>query len=689
MTWERGLVLGIFLAGAFSARGDTALPEITIRGRGDDLNGVADSATQGTVGAQQIGDRVTTRPAEIIETVPGMIITQHAGGGKANQYYLRGFNLDHGTDFAFYVDGVPINMPTHAHGQGYSDLNWLIPELVKGIEYQKGVYYANQGDFGNTGSASIDYYKILPHDFVLAEGGSLGYGRVLAAASPKVGEGHLLSALELQHYDGAWAVPNAFRKLNGMLKYSLGGEKTGASVTAQGYYGIWNGADQIPQRAIDKGLIDRFGALDTSPGGATHRYSLYGEWHTQDETSSTKITAYAIHYGLDLFSNFSYFIDQTNSDEFVQYDNRVVAGARAQHTLYGKLFGRETEHTFGLQARQDWIDARLDHATNRVKFQHISTNKVSELNVAPWFQSKTRWLDFFRTEAGIRADGFYFDVNSDHAGNSGNKAAGAVSPKLSLIFGPWNKTEYYLQGGFGFRSNDARGVFTTVAPDTGAPSRTLAPIVHARGAEAGVRSSAVPGLNTTFSLWTLANDSDTFFAADTGSLVDSDRSSLRTGVEWTNFYSPANWLTIDADFCYSWAFFTDGNPSGAGIWVPQAVKAVLSGAVTVRNLPDFQKFFGSLRFRYFGPRPLIEDNSQQSAPVTVFNLLAGYDFDKTWTVMAEVLNLFNSRYNDAEYFDVSRLKGEAPGPNADGSYNDHMVHAGDPRSVRVSLVARF
>lgn len=681
--WWLGMLVG---TAALAAPAEESLPEIVVPGRGDDLVGVATSATQGTVGAKQIQDRPVLRPAEVVETVPGMIITQHAGGGKANQYYLRGFNLDHGTDFAFFVDGVPINLTTHAHGQGYSDLNWLIPELIKGISYQKGVYYANVGDFGNTGSADVQYFDVLPYSFVSGEGGAYGYGRALAAGSPQLGAGHLLYGLELQSFDGPWALPMGYRRLNGILKYSVGTDRDGYSVSAQAYRGVWRGTDQVPQRAIDQGVIDRFGALDRSPGGNTLRASLYGEWHRQTEASASKVVAYVAHYNLDLFSNFTYFIDQTNSDGFEQYDNRLYAGVRAQHTLYGKIFERDTEFTFGLQARQDWVDAQLDRVNQRVKYQHVSTNKVTVLNVAPWLQNVTRWAPWFRSEAGLRADGYYFSAASDYPGNSGHRSDGVISPKLTLVLGPWNKTEYYVQGGLGFRTNDTRGIFTATAPDTGTPSRQVAPIVKSRGAEVGVRSSRLPGLNTTLSLWTLANDSDTFFAGDSGSLVDTDRPSFRYGIEWTNYYSPLSWLTVDADFGYSWAFFTDQQP---GIWVPQAVRAIASGAVTVRKVPGLGELFGSLRLRYFGPRALIEDNSQQSASVTVFNLLVGYDFNKTWSLAAEVLNLFDAKYNDAEYFSQSRLKGEPVGPNADGSYDDHMVHAGDPRSLRLALTARF
>ncbi len=686
------------------------LPEILVPGRSDDLVGVADSATAGTVGADELRDRPVQRPGEVVEMVPGMVITQHAGGGKANQYYLRGFNLDHGTDFAFYVDGVPINLPSHAHGQGYTDLNWIIPELIEGIEYKKGVYYAEQGDFGNTGMANLKVFDVLPGNLVQVGAGSLGYARALAAGSPKLGAGHLLYGVETESFDGAWTTPDELRKVSAILKYSLGNSRSGLSLTGQGYYGSWKGTDQIPLRAITGAGVgpgdtlppsavigNRYGTIDPSTGGTTDRFSLVGEYHRQDDESATKLVAYVVRYDLDLYSDFTYFINQAQGDEFRQHDNgRYYAGLRGQQDFYGKLFGREMENTVGLQARQDWVELDLDHVEGRVPFLHVSTNDVSELNVAPWFQNRVRWLDWLRSEVGVRADGYYTRVTSDFAGNSGHQTDGAISPKATLVFGPWDKTEYYLQAGLGFRTNDARGVFTTTAPAVyngtsyvAQPSNAQAFLVHSKGGEIGVRSAAIPKLNTTLSLWALHNDSDTFFDADTGSLEDIDRPSLRTGIEWTNFYSPLPWLTVDADFAYSWAYFTDGDPNGVGIWVPEAVRAVVSGAISVEKIPGFEKFFASLRYRYFGPRPLVENNSQQSQPVLVFNLLAGYHLDPTWTVSLEILNLFDAHYNDADYYDVSRLQGEPAGPNPDGSWNDHLVHAGDPFNARLFLTANF
>src|SRR5476649_575165 len=239
----------------------------------EDLVGIAQSASQGAITERQLEERPLMRDAEVLETVPGLIVTQHSGEGKANQYFLRGFNLDHGTDLATTLAGMPVNMPTHANGQGYTDLNFMIHELVTGVQFSKGPYYADQGDFATAGSANINYANVLERSIAHVEVGGEGYERVVLAASPQVGSGHVVAALEVAHNDGPWVHPDDYRKLNGVLRYSQGDSVNGFSLTAMGYHGLWNSTDQVPQLAIASGLIDRFGAIDPTDGGNTYRYS--------------------------------------------------------------------------------------------------------------------------------------------------------------------------------------------------------------------------------------------------------------------------------------------------------------------------------------------------------------------------------------------------------------------------------
>ena len=440
------------------------------------LIGIADSATQGTVGAKEIQDRPILRSGEVLETVPGVIITQHAGGGKANQYFLRGFNLDHGTDFAIFLDGMPLNLPSHAHGEGYADMNTVIPEFVKRVNYEKGPYYADVGNYGSAGSAHVEFFKTLPQNFFKVEGGMYGYGRAVFGVSQKLGSGNLLYGGEVYHDDGPWTHPDDYYKFNGFLTYSQGGDANGFSITARGYHGKWNSSDQIADNAVP--LVGFFGTLNPTDGGNSQRYSLQAEWHRQGANSETKIMAYGFYYDLDLFSDFTYYLtDPIRGDQFEQKDRRWVAGLDARHTIFSQWFGRKVENTFGLQVRNDWINNGLYQTENRVRVDKTDSatgntlpattqaDRFTDTQVGFYVENKIQWAEKFRSVAALRGDLEYFDVTSlVTAANSGTATKFLPSPKLSLIFGPWSNTEFYVQGGFSFHSNDGRGATQTVEP---------------------------------------------------------------------------------------------------------------------------------------------------------------------------------------------------------------------------------
>ena len=292
------------------------------------------------------------RQGEVLETVPGVIVTQHSGEGKANQYFLRGFNLDHGSDFAVSVAGAPVNMPTHAHSQGYADVNFLIPEIVAGVQFSKGPYFADQGDFATAGAATITYATSLERPFLTLERGAYGFSRGLLALSPKVGRGTLLAAVELSRNSGPWTVPDAYDKTNAVLRYSRGDSVNGLALTYAGYHGAWNATEASPQRAIDDGRIDRFGTIDPTDTGETGRHSVALEWQRGRSRAFTKVTAYALRYTLDLVSNFTFYLDDpVHGDQQQQIDRRWVLGGRASHRWTASLLGRPSEHTIGVQVR--------------------------------------------------------------------------------------------------------------------------------------------------------------------------------------------------------------------------------------------------------------------------------------------------------------------------------------------------
>lgn len=646
----------------------------------EDLVGIAQSASQGAITGRQLDARPIMRSGEVLETVPGVVISQHSGEGKANQYYLRGFNLDHGTDFAATVAGMPVNLPTHGHGQGYSDLNFLIPELVSGVQFQKGPYFADQGDFATAGSANINYASVLEKSIVRVGGGGQGFGRALFAASPTVGSGHLLTALEVMHNDGPWVRGDNLRKVNAVVRYSGGNAVNGFTVTGMAYDAKWNSTDQSPLRAIEDGRLDRFGVVDTSDGGDTYRYSGTVEWQRSSSTSTMKVVGYGIGYNLNLFSNFTYFLDDpVNGDQFHQADHRFVTGGRASYRRIGHFFGRDTQNTLGFQVRNDNIPTvGLYHTRARQLIDTVREDAVTETSVSGYAQNETAWTPWLRTVAGLRTDGYHFNVESDLAANSGKRNAGLVSPKGGAVIGPFKGTEFYVNAGLGFHSNDARGTTITIDPASGDPTDAVTPLVHATGAEVGMRSVAIPHLQSSLTLWSLSLGSELLFVGDAGT-TDVSRPSHRYGFEFANYYTPQPWLIFDADVSWSSAQFTDTDP--AGDFIPGSVETVISGGITVDSLKNI---FGSARLRYFGPRPLIEDNSVRSKSTGLLNLEGGYHFSRSVKLLVDVFNVFDAKVSDIDYFYASRL----PGEPVDGVDDIHL-HPTLPRTARVNLVVGF
>lgn len=678
-------VCGLLFVATRALAIEAELSTVEVRARTENLSGIAGAASEGVVAKERISALPLLRPGEVLELVPGMVVTQHSGDGKANQYFLRGFNLDHGTDFRTSVAGVPVNMPTHAHGQGYSDMNFLIPELVERVTYRKGPYYADEGDFSSAGAARIDYARKLDGTLGQLGLGQNGYQRALLAGSPAAGSGHLLYALEAFHNDGPWQIAEHYKKLNGVLRYSEGTRRDGFSVTAMAYSADWTATDQVPQRAINSGLIDRYGSLDPTSGGKTQRLSLSADWTRHGANSRSQANAWLLDYKLDLYSNFTYCLNDlaasgtcASGDQFKQADRRRAGGFDASHTFYERLGGFETENTLGVESRVDRIRPVGLYATSgRTTLATTREDRVEQRSIALYAQNETRWLEKFRTVAGLRADFYHFDVASNIAANSGQASDRQLNPKMTAIFGPWATTEVFLNFGKGFHSNDARGTTLTVDPTSGAPAAKVTPLVKTTGYEVGVRSEPLPGWQSTVSWWALNIASELLFVGDAG-VTEPSRPSRRRGIEWNNLYAVNSWLAFDADIALSRARFRDSDP--AGDYVPGAVATTANLGVTVDNLGPW---FGAFRLRHFGPRPLIEDNSRRSAATTMANLRVGYKFDRRTHLALDVFNLFNRKVSDIDYWYESQLRGEAA-PVA-----DVHTHPAEPRVVRLTLTHRF
>jgi outer membrane receptor protein involved in Fe transport len=652
-------------------------------GPGQASAGPPTAASELTVSGAEINAIPVARVGEVLEMTPGLIVSQHSGEGKANQYFLRGFALDHGTDFAVNVDGMPVNMRTHGHGQGYTDINFLIPELIKSMNIRKGPYFADEGDFSSAGAARISYIDRLDPGLAQVTFGSFGYQRLLAAKSYPAWAGNFLVAAEVQTYNGPWDVPDNVRKVSGVLRYSQGTADDGFSITGMGYVNRWTATDQIPARAVSAGLIGPFGTLDPTDGGKTSRFSISSRFAHTSDIGITRLDAYAIRSDLTLFNNFTYFLnDPVNGDQFSQLDKRTILGFDGSHTFKGRLGPFESEMRIGLQGRYDDIDVGLVNTLQRATLSTVRLDHVNESNLSPYAQNSTKWTDWLRTVVGIRADWFAGKVVSDTPANSGSAGSIFGSPKFSLILGPFYKTELYLNAGTGFHSNDLRAVTITVnppnAPDAGSTALAAPLLIRSKGAEVGVRSKIIPGLESSLALFLLDFDSELQFQGDSGTTT-AGRPSRRVGVEWVNHYQPVPWLAFDLDFAATRARFTDDDP--AGNFIPGAPAVIASAAVTIGQKTGW---FGAAKFRYLGPRPLIEDDSVRSGPMRVVNANVGYRFENGVRVQLDVLNLFNSTDHQIDYFYASRL----PGEPLEG-VNDVHFHPIEPLVLRLTVAGKI
>lgn len=643
-------------------------------GKDQDLVEIAATASMGQASGAELLARPVLRRGELLEVIPGMIVTQHSGTGKANQYFVRGFNLDHGTDFGASVDSMPVNLRTHGHGQGYADLNFIIPELVEKVDYTKGPYFADQGDFTTAGSANFQFYEVLPRSGVKFEFGEDDYYRFLAMDNSNLGSGTLSTALEYTYYDGPWVLEEDSRRLNLFAKYYWESGVNRYSLTGLAYHGEWTSTDQIPKRLVDRGVIDRLGFVDPTLGGDSQRYSLSFDWVHEGDVSTTTTSAYVGYYDLDLFSNFTYFLnDPINGDQFNQVDKRSFAGLIITDTRENELFGRDGDFTVGFETRHDFIDeVGLYNTQARRRIGTVRSDGVYETSISAFVDQELEVNDWMRINGGLRGDLFYFDVDTNNPVNSGTDWAGIVNPKLGAVLGPWYDTEFYANWGGGFHSNDARGTTIVVDPATGLPATPVDPLVQQWGTEVGVRTRAIENVTSSLALWYLESDSELLFVGDTGT-TEPGPATQRYGIEWSVYWNPTEWLRIDSELSVTEAEFRDKR---GGANIENAVPVAHSAGITAGYETGL---YGSLRSRYFSPRPLTADKSVVSRDSLNFNLRTGYR-QENWDVYVEVLNLFDTDANDIEYFYESRLPGE---PLA--GVSDIHFHPLEPRTIRAGV----
>lgn len=657
------------------ANTDTTIETIEVYGRELDLLGIAKAASEGTVGYGDFKDRPISRVGELVEVIPGAIATQHSGEGKANQYFLRGFNLDHGTDFSAHVDGVPVNLRTHGHGQGYLDLNFVIPEVVERVDYKKGPYSPENGDFSSAGSARYRLYETLDDPFVEVTAGEFGFLRAVGAGSFDIGaDTSILVAVEGGVYDGPWVLDQDLEKINALTKITHRSDGWRTSLNLGIYSTSYVATDQVPRRAVESGLIDRFGFIDDDLGGSTDRFSAsLTATHESNSETVTDISAYAVIYDFSLFSNFTYFLeDPTNGDEFEQADERTYfGGAVTQDRWISDRFSLR----YGLEARFDKIsEVGLFKTAGRQRLSTVRRDRVDELSLAAWAAGAVELTPTFRASVGLRGDYFHGDVRAlSLAANSGSEDDALLSPSVGLAWQASDRLELYANYGEGFHSNDVRGATTIIDPISGDPADPTPILVKSKGAELGARYQYGP-LTATLAVFSLSLASELVFVGDAGT-TEANAGSDRFGVEGSLFWRPVDWLAFDLSAAWTDSEF-DGQ--GSNDEIPGAVERVIGGGVIAQLDP----WTFSARLRHFGGAPLTEDGSVTAPSTTLVNASASYQWNNI-VIGLELLNAFNARDNDISYFFPSQLAGE-PAP-----VDDIHFHPVEPRQLRLNLRYNF
>ena len=655
------------------------IEHIRVRGDASIKDGEFISASQGWVSGDTLIERPMLRAGEILEFIPGMMVTQHSGSGKANQYFLRGFNLDHGTDFTVSVDGMPVNMRSHGHGQGYSDLNFIIPEFIDNLSYFKGTYYANIGDFSSAGGAFFNLRDSLEQNQLFLGLGEYGFKRAVALNHFEAGESHVVTALEYQSYDGPWTdVDEDVKKKNAHIRYItplLDGQLT---VTGMAYDNSWNGADQVPERAIQSGLIDRLGSIDSQVGGESSRYSLSANY-----TSDTwNASFYAIDTDLSLFSNFTYFLDNpAQGDQFEQTDDRQIYGGELYTTL-PLAITEGSSLTLGGQWRFDDIDnVGLYRTRDLQRFGTIREDAIESNSYALFAQSNIVLSDALSLSLGGRYDYLDVNVNSDVNANSGSADDGIFTLKAGLKYLLSEQLTAFANIGQGYHSNDARGATITVDPVSGDATEPSPLLVKSLGYEAGVNFTDNKTYNVSAALWRLELDSELVYVGDAG-FTEASRPSERHGIEVSAYYWISHHVTTDIEAAWTKARFSD-SVEGEGRHIDGTVPGVVSAGLTYFQNSNQLGFSYTLRGRYLSSRT-VESFDKISPPSTfLMNAQIAYR-QPEWDLTLEVLNALDSDDHDIDYFYASRLPGEP-----DEGVEDLHYHPVEPRNVRLTFTLKY
>jgi hypothetical protein len=703
-------------------------PVVVVTASRRNLLGVAVTASQGSVTKEAIDLRPIYRVGQLYETVPGLVVTVHSGESKANQYQLRGFDLDHGTDFASFVDGMPVNRGTNAHGQGYSDQNFLMPEIVSGLDYTKGPYYADIGDFGAVGSAHVHLLDDLPHQASVSVGTLRDDDAYLGGTYHFDANDRLWGAVAVTHVDGPWDPASDFNEIDAVARFSHGDDANGFSLTGMLYQSAGRLETDQSVFAIQQGLIGRFGVLDPTDHGRSARYSLSGHYGAAGDRWRFSANLYAINSNFFLVNNFTHFLlDPANGDQEKQDENRTSVGGDAAFTLSHRFGSIDSETTVGVQERYDddgvdrrhvlhgetvlgYCEAVLPVAAGSLPPPPADTppgafndggfgqpfaaiggacnaDQVGLNDLGVYVQNTTHWTPWLRTVIGFREEDFSATDHSLTTGFRGSQSQILPQPKGSLILGPWLESEFYVSAGQGFHSNDVRGVFGTVALEglapTAGPTPLLAPTT---GEEIGFRSNVISKVSLQVAVFQEDFSSELAFDEDQGQ-DQPTAPSRRQGVEISGEYRPFDWMEFNTDLSFTRARYQDpiavlqNEFQLAGPFITNAPGFIGSAGVLVDNLGPW---YGSLQWRDLGPYPVVDGSEfPQDKGYSEVNLDVGYKVTPRVKVTLSIFNLLNAKANAAAFDYQSRLTPAAQ-PVA-----GLQVHPLEPLSARLEASVLF
>jgi hypothetical protein len=620
--------------------------------------------------------RAVNSSQEVLRMVPGLFIAQHGGGGKAEQIFLRGFDVDHGTDINISVDGMPVNMVSHAHGQGYSDLHFLIPETIGTIDFEKGPYYADKGNFATAGFVGFNTFNTLEQNTVKVEGGSFGAFRnvnlvKLFDRQDSSSHEQISVASEFFRSDGYFESPQGFVRRNGMIKYfNRIDDRRMLSISASRFTSGWSASGQIPERAVANGTITRFGAIDNGEGGKTSRFNVNASLTNNLSSGILRQQAYASQYKFDLLSNFTFFLnDPANGDRIQQSESRILAGYNIEYLSDKTLHNVDISQLFGGGFRLDAVD---DIALSRVRNSDVTISPVSlgelnEQNVFGFVDYRFSFAGKFAVTAGLRYDRFFFDYTDALTNNHRQTAErGIISPKASLEYDVTALTRLFVKAGYGFHSNDTRSILSGAADEV---------LPRAAGVDIGAQWKPFPKLFLQTSLWTLALEQELVYVGDEG-IVEPSGKTDRKGIELSLRYQLSSSFYADADLNYTIARnrFSGDNAR----YIPLAPSLTTVGGILFKN----KNLNASLRYRYLADRPANEDYSLTAEGYLLLDATTSYSTGMiTFRISAE--NLLNNEWKEAQFETTSRLKDE-PEPVTEIHFTP-----GSPLAIKASVEIKF